>query len=89
VATAVADTVSNCVRVVKTVKQAAASHCSHSYWQIISKIVAKDGLSGLLFRGLYSRILADGVQSILFTVLWKLLVMYFDDSFSQKKEVGS
>lgn len=35
-------------------------------------IVAKDGVTGLLTRGLMTRYLANGLQNIMFTVLWQL-----------------
>ena len=35
-------------------------------------IVATDGVLGLMGRGLKTKILANGCQSILFTVLWRL-----------------
>jgi hypothetical protein len=36
-------------------------------------IVAKDGVSGLFTRGLTTRIAANGLQNICFTVLWNLV----------------
>ena len=36
-------------------------------------IVKKEGVSGLLFRGLKTKILTNGLQGVLFTVLWKTL----------------
>jgi Mitochondrial carrier protein len=68
----VSDSISNSLRVLKTYKQASAT--SISYSQAIKDIVAKDGLfsrQGLFFRGLETRILANGVQGLMFSVLWK------------------
>jgi hypothetical protein len=68
---AVADTISNCVRVVKTVKQASVSNGNIlSYTEVIQNIVETDGLYGLFGRGLGSRILCDGLQSLVFILVW-------------------
>jgi hypothetical protein len=40
--------------------------------QIISSVVTKGGVMGLVFRGLPTKIMINGVQSAFFTVLWKL-----------------
>lgn len=37
-------------------------------------IVAQEGITGLLGRGLKTRILANGLQGILFSILWKLFL---------------
>jgi hypothetical protein len=39
-------------------------------WQAI---IAKDGVTGLFTRGLTTRIAANGLQNICFTVLWNLV----------------
>ena len=38
----------------------------------VKQVVAKDGLSGLFFRGLVTKIISNGCQGVLFSVLWKL-----------------
>jgi len=39
----------------------------------VRNIIAKDGLvNGLLIRGLGTKILANGLQGMMFTVLWRL-----------------
>ncbi|KAF7329123.1 Mitochondrial carrier [Mycena kentingensis (nom. inval.)] len=43
-------------------------------------VIAVDGLVGLFGRGLKTRILANGLQGIMFTVLWK----YFEDLWKAK-----
>lgn len=47
-----------------------------SHWsyvlQIVSTVVRKGGVGGLLGRGLPTKIMINGVQSAVFTVLWKL-----------------
>lgn len=40
--------------------------------QIVSKVLAKGGVLGLIGRGLPTKIMINGVQSAFFTVLWKL-----------------
>ena len=71
-ASAVSDTLSNSIRVVKTVKQATAGEYM-SYRDVILKVHSESGLRGLFGRGLMTRILTNGLQSILFTVIWKLM----------------
>lgn len=67
----VSDTCSNSLRVIKTTKQTNKNNIS--YQLIIQKILETDGLQGLLFRGLKTKIITNGIQGILFTVIWKLL----------------
>lgn len=70
---AVSDSCSNVVRVVKTVKQATSATESLTYLQVVQKVYGEGGLRGLFGRGLLTRIAANGAQSMIFTVLWKLL----------------
>lgn len=66
---AISDTCSNSIRVVKVYKQ---SHPEQlSYPQVVQRVLAESGVQGLLFRGLETKILANGLQGILFSVLWK------------------
>ena len=44
--------------------------------------MAKDGITGLLFRGLSTRILANGMQGMMFSVAWRAI----DDKFFKKKD---
>lgn len=71
----VSDTISNSVRVIKTYRQ------THDqvipYRQAVREVVAKDGLVGLFGRGLKTKILSNGVQGLMFSILWKL----FEDHF--------
>lgn len=73
---AVSDTCSNSIRVLKTTKQTAVT--SITYPQAFQSVVAKDGISGLLFRGLGTKIISNGVQGLLFSVLWRLGQDYLD-----------
>lgn len=59
-ATLCSDTISNSLRVIKTYRQTAAT--TISYAQCVRDIIAKDGIAGLMFRGLRTRILANGLQ---------------------------
>lgn len=74
IASAVSDTISNFIRVIKTVKQSSVSDSgvSLTYYDIIIQIYAEGGLMAFLGRGLLTRILTNGLQSMLFTVLWKM-----------------
>jgi len=68
-ASAISDTCSNSIRVVKVYKQ--SSKEAISYPQVVRNIIAESGVTGLMFRGLETKILANGLQGILFSVLWK------------------
>lgn len=65
----VSDTCSNSVRVLKVYRQTALEPIS--YPDAARKIIAQDGLMGLFGRGLKTRILANGIQGLMFSVLWK------------------
>ena len=65
----ISDTTSNSIRVLKTSKQ--TSRKQEGYIQIARDIIKKEGLEGLLFRGLKTKIISNGIQGILFTILWK------------------
>ena len=56
-----------------------------SYMSAVSTIVAKDGVSGLLFRGLVTKIISNGCQGILFSVLWRLGQDYMNAKDEKKK----
>ncbi|CAK7274739.1 hypothetical protein SEPCBS119000_006327 [Sporothrix epigloea] len=72
VASAVSDSVSNSLRVVKTYRQ--VNETSVSYVEAASLVVRADGIVGLLGRGLKTRILCNGLQGLLFSILWKLFL---------------
>lgn len=67
---AVSDTVSNSLRVLKTTKQSSAE--AITYPAAFRLVVEKDGLQGLFLRGLKTKIVANGAQGILFSILWRL-----------------
>jgi len=68
-ASATSDVVSNSIRVVKTFKQ--TSEVAISYPNVVRQIIKNDGVSGLFLRGLGTRVLAHGINGIVFTVAWK------------------
>lgn len=70
VASVVSDVVSNSVRVLKTLKQTDA--LNRSYITIVKNALHEKDSTCILFRGLSTRICTNGVQSVLFTVLWNL-----------------
>ena len=65
----VSDTTSNSIRVIKTTRQTA--EVPMSYAQCVKSVVEKDGVIGLFGRGLKTRLLANGLQGMLFNILWK------------------
>lgn len=77
---AVSDTCSNSIRVVKVYKQ--SSQEALSYPQVVKNVIKESGVSGLMFRGLETKILANGMQGILFSVLWK----HFEKVLFPKKD---
>ena len=42
-----------------------------SYPQVVKNVLQESGVTGLMFRGLETKILANGLQGILFSILWK------------------
>lgn len=69
VSSVVSDTCSNSIRVIKTFKQ--TSTVPVSYPEAARKVIEKDGYVGLFGRGLKTRILANGLQGLMFSILWK------------------
>ena len=55
----------------KTTKQTYPTEISYS--EAAKEILKKDGPMGLFGRGLQTRIMANGVQGMLFSILWKSL----------------
>ena len=71
VASAVADTATNSLRVVKTFRQTSLE--SVTYAEAARLVVQSDGWSGLFGRGLATRLLANGFQAAIFSAMWKYL----------------
>mmetsp|Transcript_4163 Transcript_4163/g.16821 ORF Transcript_4163/g.16821 Transcript_4163/m.16821 type:complete len:336 (-) Transcript_4163:759-1766(-) len=71
-ASAVSDTTSNSIRVVKVYKQTHPDP-TITYVQCAQEVVAKDGVMGLLGRGLGTKLISNGIQGAMFSVLWKTI----------------
>ena len=69
-ATCVSDCTSNSIRVLKTARQ--TSEVVVSYTEAAQQIVRQDGWAGIFGRGLGVRLLTNGIQASMFTVLWKM-----------------
>jgi Mitochondrial carrier protein len=77
---AVSDTCSNSIRVIKVYKQ---SHPDQlSYPEVVRRVLQESGVRGLFFRGLETKILSNGLQGILFSILWK----HFEEALFGKKK---
>jgi Mitochondrial carrier protein len=78
----VSDTISNSIRVVKTTKQ--TSKTVTSYPEAIRGVIASDGIVGLFTRGLGTRLVANGMQGMMFSVLWK----FFQEQYEKKTKAA-
>lgn len=67
----VSDVCSNAIRVLKTYKQTSLEPIG--YMEAANRIIEKDGLAGLFFRGLTSKLTANALNAMLFTVVWKAI----------------
>jgi hypothetical protein len=77
VASVISDTVSNSLHVVKTYRQ--VNETRIGYWAAAKAVIAVDGLQGLFVRGLKIRILANGLQGLMFSILWKFFMDLWDN----------
>lgn len=68
---AVSDTCSNSIRVLKVYKQSNSE--AITYPEALKRVLKEDGVMGLFGRGLKTKILANGMQGLMFSVLWKLI----------------
>jgi hypothetical protein len=80
VASIASDSVSNSLRVVKTYRQ--VNELRIGYFDAAKDVVRVEGMRGLLGRGLKTRIIANGCQGIMFSVLWKLFQDLYVDSYA-------
>lgn len=78
----VSDTCSNSIRVLKTTRQTAV--IPMTYPQALRDIVSRDGIMGLLGRGLQTRILTNGISGMVFSVGWKAIQQRLDQRAEQK-----
>ena len=84
-ASSVSDVSSNSLRVLKTVRQTAdvgtdQSDSNFSYITVAQEIIDKEGWKGFLGRGLKTKLISNGVQSAVFSVMYK----YFSDVSSKQ-----
>ncbi|KID82163.1 mitochondrial carrier protein [Metarhizium guizhouense ARSEF 977] len=80
VASLISDSVSNSLRVVKTYRQ--VNDTKVSYTEAVKLVIQEDGVLGLLGRGLATRILCNGLQGVLFSILWKLFLDLWEKTTS-------
>merc|ERR1712176_575154 len=71
-ASAVSDVSSNSIRVLKVYKQTNVN-TKLTYIECAREIVAKDGVVGLFGRGLTTKLISNGIQGAMFSVLWKTI----------------
>jgi len=76
----VSDTCSNSIRVIKVYKQANTEKVS--YPEAVRRVIKEDGIAGLMGRGLQTKIISNGFQGMLFSVLWK----YIDELLFKKDQ---
>ena len=65
------DIISNSVRVVKTTKQ--TSKVAMTYLEAVQAIVARDGVQGVFFNGLSTKLISNAVSAMLFTICWRAI----------------
>lgn len=78
-ASAISDTFSNSIRVIKVYKQSNKEVIS--YPETVRRVLKEGGMVGLFGRGLQTKIIANGLQGLMFSVLWK----YLDEALFKKK----
>ena len=86
VCSAVSDTVSNSIRVVKVYVQ--TSKVPIGYAAAVSEVLAARGLGGLLWSGLPAKLLCNGISSIVFSVAWKGLMERYKKANPPKRDDG-
>lgn len=72
----ISDCTSNSIRVLKVYRQ--TSEVPVTYIQAAKNIIEKEGPQGIFLRGLGTRLLTNGMQGIVFSVMWK----YFEEKLS-------
>ncbi|KAG2451761.1 hypothetical protein HYH02_003540 [Chlamydomonas schloesseri] len=78
----VSDCCSNSIRVIKTTKQTTREPMT--YPQVAQMIIEKDGVLGLMGRGLKTKIIANGMQGICFTIVWRMGQDWWDAQHKAK-----
>ena len=69
--TCISDTLTNSIRVVKVYKQSSVD--TISYINAAKNIIHEKGIGSLFGRGLKTKLLSNGIQGIMFSVLWKYI----------------
>ncbi|KAJ3490270.1 hypothetical protein NLJ89_g11447 [Agrocybe chaxingu] len=82
VASIASDTVSNSLRVLKTYRQ--VNETRIGYTAAARAVIAVDGVKGLFGRGLKTRILANGLQGLMFSVLWRFFMDLWEERSKPK-----
>lgn len=67
----ISDISSNALRVIKVNRQTQPENTG--YKTLIKNIIEKEGINGLLTRGLKTKIIANGIQGMLFTIIFDYL----------------
>jgi len=83
----VSDCISNGIRVLKVYKQTAAVEIG--YVDAFFEIVATDGVSGLMLRGLSVKIISNAISSILFSILWKYFIELYQGKSNTQRATSS
>merc|ERR1712087_449492 len=79
-ASVTSDSISNPIRVLKTYRQTSTENIS--YMEAAQAVIAKEGFGGFWTRGLSTKIVANGLQGIMFSVGYK----YFTELIFSKKK---
>ena len=69
ISTCASDIISNSIRVLKTSKQTGEG--KKGYKEIFDDITKKEGIKEIFIRGLSTRLLNNGIQGLMFNVMWK------------------
>ncbi|KAH0583202.1 hypothetical protein H2248_011086 [Termitomyces sp. 'cryptogamus'] len=75
IASVLSDSVCNSLKVVRVYCQVSEAHIE--YFDAARAVIATDGVKGLLGRGLKTRLLINGIQGLMFSILWK----FFQDMY--------
>ena len=65
----VSDIISNSIRVMKTSVQTGEG--KKGYKEIYEEIKKKEGIKGVFIRGLNTRLITNGIQGLMFNIMWK------------------
>lgn len=80
----VSDVCSNAIRVLKTFKQTSVDPIG--YGEAAASIISENGVTGLFFRGLSSKLFSNSLNAMLFTVVWKAIAERMASSRRDEEE---